>query len=263
MKLSQLAIAFASLLPLAAPGRAVTIVSAERAVLVSTFYDVSPLGFDSDVDGAGSTTTDPFLEAAVSSIGRGSSANAAAEAAQTSRVQLAGGASLSADGGGATGVAFDVADPGRASRAEGTADSALRIAFSVDAPAAWSFALALDAELAELSIVSGAGPADASFVAYARLVGATTGTLVDVRIEDRAADGVALAHVESFGGTLAPDTYVLELGASGLAGGFEDAFGFGTAGFGFDFLVVREPGAAMLFGIGLGGLLLFSRARRL
>ena len=261
MKLSALAFALASTLSLAAPAGAVTIVSAGRVAFVSTFYDVSPLAFDSDTAGGGTRAFGPYLEAAVSSIGRGSSANVAAEATQLSDFASVGTDGLSAQGSGAVGVAFDVADPGRASRAEGTADSALRIVFAIDTPSAYAFVVALEADLSELSIVSGAGPASAQFFAYAQLVGTTTGTLVNVRIEDSAADGVAVAHLETFSGVLAPDLYVLEVAASGLAGGFEDALGFGTGGFAFELRIARESSAAMLFAVGLG-LLLVSRSRR-
>jgi hypothetical protein len=179
MKLTQSVCILAAALMAAASARSATLLDVERAVLASTFVDVSPVFTDDDVVGFGS------------------------------------------------------AAPG------------------VDESAAHSFAIALTAELAELSIVSGFGPVDGSFSAYARLIGAATGVHVDWRIEDSLADGAAVAQSQAFSGVLAPEPVALEIGASGFSRGFEDAVGFGTAGFGFQFLALSEPSAAALFGLAL------------
>ena len=51
-----------------------------------------------------------------------------------------------------------------------------------------------------------------------------------------------------------PDTYLLEMSAIADLRGFENASGFGTAGYGASLTIVPEPGSVMLFGLGLMGL---------
>jgi hypothetical protein len=237
-------------LALSTPAHAVTLLELERSVLAFTFVDASPVFTDTESVGHESREAGVFLEAAVTSIGRGSLTNAIAEASQDSEVSP-GGSGLRVQGAGSVGAAFDVADPGYPSRAEGAGDSALRIVFTLDEASAYSLGVALLADFAELTIFSGTGPASGSFTAFARLTGAAGGVVADWSVTDALADGSTVSLSQSVGGVLAADTYVLEIGAHSFARGFEDAAAFGAAGFGFDLAILREPPAALTFAAAL------------
>jgi hypothetical protein len=88
-------------------------------------------------------------------------------------------------------------------------------------------------------------------MATALLVGANSGVIFERRIQDLLVDGLQETDTLSLFGTLAPDTYLLELFAQVELQGFEDLVGFATAGFGYDVTVVPEPRTGLLLGLGL------------
>jgi hypothetical protein len=239
---------------------AAMLLEVERVVLGSSFVDAAVVYSGSDQVGFGSAESGGFLEAAVGGARYIDVINVITEATQDSDVAIFAGGGLRVAGSGAVGVGFDVDDPGYPSRAQGSADSTLSILFEVTSPSAFSLAVSLSAELAQLSIFSGGGPVESDLSAYARLLGLTTGTVLEVSVEDDVVDDIVATEARLISGILLPDTYLFEIGATTYLRGFEDAAGLATAGFGLDFHIVPEPGTGMLVGLGLA-LLARTRAR--
>lgn len=221
---------------------ALTLLSSTRTVLADTSYDIFPTTSDADQDGE--TRTDPgaWIGAGVAASGLVNIAQATAEATQDSTVTTTDPfTELLVSGGGAAGAAFDVNDPGFASRAQGFGTTSIEVVFDITTPKLVALAVSLLADLDELRIISGAGPANADVFAFFALVGANVGLVASGDVFDSEDDGIAESDDFTFGGTLAPDTYALTIGAQAEVSGFENSFGFALSSFGFEMRVVPEP----------------------
>lgn len=235
----------------AGAARSATIDELSRVVLVSNFIDVSGVRTDERSEGSEFLSEGPFLEAVVDGVGFGDVANATGEALQDSNVDPLPGGGFRIEGSGSAGGVIDVNDPGFASRAVSTADSSLSIVFSVDRASPFALSVSLQAEILEASVFSSPASLATEAVAFARLVGAGGAVLFESAVSDlTAGDGADLRN-ESLVGVLEPGSYLFEIAAGNELRGFSDVAALSVAGFGLDFRVVPEPGAALLLGLGL------------
>ena len=251
------AIAFILGSALASPVGAATIVDSTRFVLASTFSAVPPSFLDDDSAGQSQNALGRWIDAAVASAGLTDISNANAEALQDTTVANAGGVAR-VSGSASVGASFDVFDPGFPSRAVGNGETGLSVILTVDEASDYRLGLALRADLDQLDVFASPRPVDTRVLVTALLVGASTGVVFERRLVDDLANMETESDTLSLFGTLAPDTYLLELAARVELQGFEDSVGFATAGFGVDFVVVPEPGPG---GLTLAGLMAVSLMR--
>ena len=135
---------------------ALTLLSSTRTVLADTSYDIFPTTSDADQDGE--TRTDPgaWIGAGVAASGLVNIAQATAEATQDSTVTTTDPfTELLVSGGGAAGAAFDVNDPGFASRAQGFGTTSIEVVFDITTPKLVALAVSLLADLDELRLDGG------------------------------------------------------------------------------------------------------------
>ena len=239
----------------------VTLVDVSRQVVAFTVVADPPVFFDIDTVAQSSEEAGHFLEAAVSSIGLADVTNASAESLQNSSVSVDSSGVLRAEGSGSVGVAFDVFAPGAPARARGNADTTLSILFEIEEPSVFSVGVVVSADLFQVDVHSSTRPTLIDVHATALLVGAASGVVFERNVEDLLADDQVVSGEVSLFGTLAPDTYVLELFAFVDVEGFEDSVGLATAGFGYDLTIIPEPGSGALLALGL--LALCARGRPL
>lgn len=238
---------------------ALTLVDLERSVEAASTANLFSTASQEDQAASSSGATGPFLEASVTSATIALLSQARSEALQDSSVRLSAGGALIADGSGSVIGGVDVDDPGFASRAGGSALASAEIVFELTDPAEYVLAVSVLADLVDLTVVSGDATATADLLARFSLVGAASGEIASGARFDDAADGMPVEDDFFSSGVLAPDLYVLLLESSLQLEATEDAFASGTAGYGFDFRVVPEPGTGSLL---LAGLVALVRRRR-
>ena len=81
-------------------------------------------------------------------------------------------------------------------------------------------------------------------------------------VQSESGGGIPVLDDLTISSVLVPDIYLFEMLARTSLSGVENAAGFANAGFGYDFVVVPEPGTAALLAVGLLGLRGSARSRR-